>query len=43
MAATVYSNRKSGDDITELSWAHLMTFLPNEKIEAPEAIKNGEE
>lgn len=22
---------KSNDDITELSWANLMTFLPNEK------------
>ncbi len=31
------------DDITELSWYYLMAYIPTEKIELPEAIKNGEE
>lgn len=34
---------KSGDAITELAWANILAFLPDEKIEAPEAIKNGGE
>ncbi|MDE6654843.1 MAG: hypothetical protein K2K37_10710, partial [Muribaculaceae bacterium] len=29
------------DDITELSWFDFLAFLPNEKTEAPDAIKKG--
>lgn len=34
---------KRDDDITELSWFDFMAFLPEKKIEASEAIKNGVE
>lgn len=33
---------KYNDDITELSWFDFMAFIPSEKSEFPEAIKNGE-
>lgn len=34
---------KHGDDITVLSWFDFMAFLPDEKIEVSEALRNGAE
>lgn len=31
------------DDVAELSWGEFLTFLPTEKMELPEALRNGAE